>query len=55
MRDDLANELATQVREEGRDLDAVAGEYRVRLVRGESFGKDLASPLAAAPATAGPG
>lgn len=54
-RDDLANELASQVREEGRDLDAVAGEHRVRLLRAESFRKDLASPLAEALAAAGPG
>src|SRR5262249_6722117 len=54
-RDDLANELASQVREDGRDLDAVAGEHRVRLVRGESFRKDLATPLAEAVAADGPG
>jgi len=54
-REDLANELAIQVREEGRDLDAVAGEYKVRLVRGESFRKDLTSPLAEALASARPG
>jgi len=54
-RDDLANELASQIREEGRDLDAVAGEHRIPLVRGSSFRRDLASPLAEALATAGPG
>lgn len=54
-RDDLANELASQVREDGRDLDAVAGEHKVRLVRGESYCRDLASPLAEALASARPG
>lgn len=54
-REDLANELATQVREDGRDLDAVAGEHRLRLVRGESFRKDLPGPLAEALAAAEPG
>ena len=54
-RDDLANELASQVREDGRDLDTVAGEHRVRLVRGESYCRDLASPLAEAVASARPG
>jgi len=54
-RDDLANELASQVREDGRDLATVADEHRVRLVRGESFRKDLANPVVAALATAEPG
>ncbi len=54
-RDDLANELASQVREEGRDLDAVAGEHGVRLVRSESFRKDLARPLAEALVSTGSG
>jgi putative peptide maturation system protein len=54
-RDDLANELASQVREDGRDLDAVAGEHRVGVVRGESFRRDLASSLAEALASAEPG
>jgi hypothetical protein len=54
-RDDLANELASQIREEGRDLDAVAGEHRIPLVRGEWFRKELAIPLAEALASAGAG
>jgi putative peptide maturation system protein len=54
-REDLANELASQVREEGRDLDAVAGENRVRLERGGLFLKELAGPLAEALSAAGPG
>lgn len=54
-RDDLANELASQVRDDGRHLDAVAGEHGVPLVRGESFRKDLASTLAEALASAEPG
>ena len=54
-REDLANELASQIRDDGRDLDAVAAEYKVRLVRGESFRRDLASPLAEALVSAGPG
>jgi hypothetical protein len=54
-RDDLANELASQIREEGRELDAVAAEHRIDLVRGESFRRDLSSPLAAAIAVAEPG
>src|SRR5262249_10586853 len=54
-RDDLANELASQVREDGHDLDAVAGEHRVQLVRGESFRKDLEGALAEALASARPG
>lgn len=53
-RDDLASELASQVRDDGRELDAVAAEHRVRLVRGESFRRDLASPLAEALASAKP-
>ena len=54
-RDDLANELASQVRDDGRDLDAVAGEHRVLVVRGESFRQDLAIPLAEALTSVGPG
>lgn len=53
-RDDLANELACQVRDEGRDLDAVAAEHGVRLVHSESYRRDLASPLAEALASASP-
>jgi putative peptide maturation system protein len=51
-RDDLAHELASQVREDGRELGAVALEHRVPLKRGEWFRKDLASPLSDAVATA---
>jgi hypothetical protein len=54
-RDDLAHELASQVCEEGRNLDAIAGEYRLRVERKESYRQDLASPLAEVLTSAGPG
>jgi hypothetical protein len=47
-REDLARELASQVREEGRELADVAGEQGLQLVRGQWFRKGLADPLASA-------
>lgn len=54
-REDWANELASQVRDDGRDLDAVAAENKVGLVRGESFRRNLKSPLAEALVSTGAG
>jgi hypothetical protein len=51
-RDDLARELASQVRDEGRDLEGVAEEHGVPVVRRQLFRKDLGEALAAALATA---
>jgi hypothetical protein len=45
---DVAQELASQVRDEGRELADVAGEQGLQLVRGECLRKDLSAPLAAA-------
>lgn len=53
-RDDLARELACQIREEGRDLAAVAVEHGIRLAHRESYYRDLASPLAESLASAKP-
>jgi hypothetical protein len=47
-REDLAQELASQVREEGRNLDTVAGEQRLQVVRGDCYRKDVTGPLAEA-------
>ena len=47
-RDDLARELASQVREEGRALDDVAREQGLPVERGEQLRQELAGPLGAA-------
>jgi hypothetical protein len=54
-REDLARELASQVRDEGRDLEGVAREHGLPVARGRLFRKDLPGPLAEALATAQPG
>jgi parvulin-like peptidyl-prolyl isomerase len=51
-RDDLARELASQVRDEGRDLDAVAAEHGLPVIRPELLRKELGEALAAALAAA---
>src|SRR5262249_31805971 len=50
-RDDLARELASQVRDEGRDLDAVAQEHDVPVIRRQLLRKELGEALASALAT----
>jgi hypothetical protein len=54
-REDLARELATQVREEGRDLADVAREQGLQMERLETERKGLGGPLGSAlgPAEAG--
>jgi parvulin-like peptidyl-prolyl isomerase len=47
-REDLARELASQVREEGRDLADVAREQGLHLERGEKLRKELKGPLGTA-------
>ena len=54
-RDDLARELASQVRDEGRDLEGVAREHGLPVTRRRLFRRDLPGPLAKALATAQPG
>jgi hypothetical protein len=54
-RDDLARELASQVRDEGRGLEDVAGEHGLAVARRRLARKDLAGPLAEALAEAQPG
>ncbi|CAN5458481.1 hypothetical protein BH10PLA2_BH10PLA2_31060 [soil metagenome] len=51
-REDLAREVATQVRDEGRELLDILREHGVALHRSERFRKDLGSPLANAAASA---
>ncbi|MHB1425748.1 MAG: peptidylprolyl isomerase [Gemmataceae bacterium] len=51
-RDELAQELAIQVRDEGRDLDAVAQEHGLPVIHRQVFRKELAEALAAALASA---
>ena len=51
-RDDLARELASQVRDEGRDLDSVAQEHGLPVLRPQLLRKQLGEALAAALATA---
>ena len=51
-RDDLAQELASQVRDEGRDLDAVAQEHGLPVIRRQVLRKNLGEALAAALAAA---
>jgi hypothetical protein len=54
-REDLAQELVTQVREEGRDLEGAAREQGLELVRCDKLRKELTGPLGVAlrPAAAG--
>jgi putative peptide maturation system protein len=54
-RDDLARELTSQVRDEGRDMEGVAREHGLPVARGRLFRRDLPGPLAEALATAQPG
>ena len=54
-RDDLARELASQVRDEGRDLEGVAREHGLPVDRRRLFRRDLPVHLAAALAKAQPG
>jgi hypothetical protein len=54
-RDELARELASQVRDEGRSLEDVAREHGLPVTRGRLLRKDLAGPLAEALASAAPG
>ena len=54
-REDLARELATQIREEGRELADVAREQGLHVLRVEGFRKELNGPLASALASAGAG
>ncbi len=51
-REDLARELATQVREEGRDLEAVALEQGLPVVHRQLPRKELGEPLTEPLATA---
>jgi hypothetical protein len=54
-RDDLARELASQVQDEGRDLEEVARAHGLPVVRHRLFRKDLGGPLAEPLASAGTG
>jgi hypothetical protein len=54
-RDDLARELASQIRDEGRGLEEVAREHGLPVVRRLLFRKDLGGPLAGPLASAGEG
>src|SRR5262245_57884345 len=47
-RDDLARELASQVRDEGRDLGAVAAEHGLPVSRRQLLRQELGEALAAA-------
>jgi hypothetical protein len=51
-RDDLARELASQVRDESRGLEDVAREHGLTVVRRQTLRKDLPAPLAEALALA---
>ncbi len=51
-RDDLARELASQVRDEGRDLEDIARDNGLRVVQRQLFRKQLVGPLAEALAEA---
>jgi hypothetical protein len=51
-RDDLARELASQVRDEGRDLEDVARAHGLPVARHQTLRKDLPAPLAEALAPA---
>jgi hypothetical protein len=54
-REDLARELATQVRDDGRELEDVAREHDLPVARVERFRKELSSALAEAVGSAGAG
>ena len=54
-RDDLARELASQVQDEGRDLEEVARAHGLPVARHLLFRKDLGGPLAGPLASAGAG
>jgi len=54
-RDDLARELASQVQDEGCDLEEVARAHGLPVVRHLLFRKDLSGPLAEPLASAGVG
>jgi parvulin-like peptidyl-prolyl isomerase len=54
-RDELARELVSQVRDEGRGLEEVAREHGLPVARCRLFRKDLGGPLAGALASAGAG
>jgi peptidylprolyl isomerase len=54
-RDELARELVSQVRDEGRGLEEVAREHGLPVFRRRLFRKDLGGPLAEALASAGTG
>jgi hypothetical protein len=54
-RDDLARELASQVRDEGRDLEEVARAHGLPVARHLLLRKDLGGPLAGPLASAGAG
>jgi hypothetical protein len=51
-REELAREVATQVRDDGRELPDVAREHNLAWYRGERFRKELGGPLAEALASA---
>jgi len=53
-REDMAREMATQVRDEDRDLEEVAREQGLEVIRSDTLRKDLKEPLAAALAAAKP-
>src|SRR5262245_2521661 len=54
-REDLARELASQIRDEGRDLEEVAREHGLPVARHRLFRKDLNGPLAEPLASAAAG
>src|SRR5262245_45594852 len=54
-REDLARELASQIRDEGRGLEEVAREHGLPVARRLLFRKDLNGPLAEPLASAGAG
>src|SRR5262245_41956784 len=54
-REDLARELASQVQDEGRDLEEVARAHGLALARHRLFRKDLGGPLAEPLASVGTG
>jgi parvulin-like peptidyl-prolyl isomerase len=54
-REDLARELVSQVRDEGRSLDEAAREQGLAVDRAELFRRQLAGPVEAAVGSAGAG
>lgn len=54
-RDDLARELASQVRDDGRPLEVLAREHRLALHQGLCYRQDLPSTLTTTLAEAGSG